>query len=92
MLKNMVPNILEWLSEPREFHTRAGAGEPAMAREILFKFWEAYPGQYTSDENMALRQLGEIAKGAGFEDVHRMIGGSICEADGSRSIALELKS
>ncbi len=91
MLKNMVPNVLEWLSEPREFHTKAGTGEPGLAREILFALWEAYPGLYTSDENMALRQLGEIAKGAGFEDVHRMIGGSICEANGGRSITLDLK-
>ncbi len=46
----------------------------------------------TSEGKVAIRQLNEIARAAGFEDVHRMIGGSVCEADGGRSINLELKS
>ena len=47
---------------------------------------------HTSGESLAIRQLNEIARAADFEDVHRMIGASICEADGSRSITLELKT
>lgn len=45
----------------------------------------------TSEGKVAIRQLNEIARAAGFEDDHRMIGGPVCEADGSRSITLELK-
>ena len=92
MLKDLKSDIHGWLSEPREFHTRSGTGEPAMAREILFKFWDAHPNQGTGEDAMAIRQLNLIAKAAGFEDVHRMIGGSVCEADGGRSITLELRS
>ncbi len=88
---DLKPSVSEWLSEPREFHTKAGGGEPARAREILFVFWVDDPGQGTSDEPLAIRHLNTIARAAGFEDVHRMIGGSLCHGDGSRSITLELK-
>ena len=75
MIKDMRPNVREWLSEPRDFHLKAGGGEPALAREILFAFWEAFPNQGTGEDAMAIRQLNEIAKAAGFENVHRMTGG-----------------
>ncbi len=45
----------------------------------------------TSEGKVAIRQLNEIARAAGFEDVHRMIDGSLCHGDGSRSITLELR-
>lgn len=80
--------VREWLAEPKTFTARGG--EPGLAREIIFAFWEEHPECQSSEEVQAVRTLNFIARRAGFEDVHRLLGGSICGADGSRSITLEL--
>lgn len=88
MTEQFSKDVRRWLCDPLNFETGPGGGEPALACAILNDFWSLYPDYATRDPDAITSQLNAIAHAAGYANVERLIGGSICLADGGRSLRL----
>ena len=90
MIEQFAKDVRRWLCDPLDFETGPGGGEPALARAILRDFWSLYPEFATKDPDAIASQLNAISQAAGYANVERMIGNSICLSDGGRSLRLAL--
>ena len=85
-------DVRRWLCNSLDFETGPGGGEHALARAILHSFWSLFPEYGTRDPDAIHSQLNAIAVVSGYANAERMIGGSLCLADGGRSLRLSLEN
>ena len=73
-------DIRRWLKDEKRF---TGHGEPGLVRGILNSFQAVYP-QHVEE----MEVLEVLARVTGFDGVLKMLGSSVCESDGSRTLTL----
>lgn len=72
--------IREWLGERKTFK---GVGETGLVREIINAF------QASRAENVEqMETLEVLARITGYDSVLEMLGASVCDSDGSRTLTL----